>query len=166
MSHVKEQSQRSPWRSTGYACEDYCFSWSPVLLVRIKGAQKLADKRLPGNPVVYADFMSKLCLCSWFIIYFMILNLNVWKDSNLRPFQLHVLSFTIHTLLDKVSDTLEPGKLDPCLQGLVEVRRNSNNLFMVVWSFMYVSRNSFSSSVSFENIFLPYLDSKTRMSRL
>lgn len=43
------------------------------------------------------------------------------RSSLTRGYQLHVLSFTIHTLLDKMSDSLEPGKLDPCLQGLVEV---------------------------------------------
>ena len=41
----------------------------------------------------------------------------------MNVFQLHVLSFTIHTLLDKMSDNLAAGELDPCLQGLVEVRR-------------------------------------------
>ena len=35
--------------------------------------------------------------------------------------QLHVLSYTLHTLLDKMSESLLPGDLDSSLQGLVEV---------------------------------------------
>ena len=42
-------------------------------------------------------------------------------------FQLHVLSFTLHTLLDKMSDNLSPGDLDSSLPGLVEVRTKDLN---------------------------------------
>lgn len=43
------------------------------------------------------------------------------RSSLTRGYQLHVLGFTIHTLLDKMSDNLAAGELDACLQGLVEV---------------------------------------------
>jgi len=43
------------------------------------------------------------------------------RSSLTRGYQLHVLSFTLHTLLDKMSDDLAPGDLDPSLQGFVEV---------------------------------------------
>ena len=36
-------------------------------------------------------------------------------------FQLHVLGFTLHTLLDQLSPTLSPGDLDHSLESIVEV---------------------------------------------
>lgn len=46
---------------------------------------------------------------------------NSRKRLILIYLQLHVLSYTLHTLLDKMSESLLPGDLDSSLQGLVEV---------------------------------------------
>ena len=48
---------------------------------------------------------------------------NSRKRLILIYLQLHVLSYTLHTLLDKMSENLLPGDLDSSLQGLVEVSR-------------------------------------------
>ena len=53
----------------------------------------------------------------------------VKKFSLFVFFQLHVLSFTLHRLLEKLSSSLNPGDLDPGLQDIVEVRVSPITLF-------------------------------------
>lgn len=52
-----------------------------------------------------------------------------YKILAFRFFQLHVLSFTLHRLLEKLSSSLNPGDLDPGLQDIVEVRVSPITLF-------------------------------------
>lgn len=40
-----------------------------------------------------------------------------------RGYQIHVLIFTVHALLNVLSEILVPGDLDPCLEDILEVRR-------------------------------------------
>lgn len=54
-----------------------------------------------------------------------------YKILAFRFFQLHVLSFTLHRLLEKLSSTLNPGDLDPGLQDIVEVRVSPLTFFKV-----------------------------------
>ena len=52
------------------------------------------------------------------------------KESLTRGYQLHVLGYSLHSLLHGVSSTLESGSLDPCLEVVNEVgvNRNSSSL--------------------------------------
>ena len=62
-----------------------------------------------------------LTLCLQVKCYYFMRLPNSRKRLILIYFQLHVLSYTLHTLLDKMSESLLPGDLDSSLQGLVEV---------------------------------------------
>lgn len=48
-----------------------------------------------------------------------------------------------------MSDSLDPGKMDPCLQGLVEVRRCSGNIFLFICWVDRVCVRLFACSVVF-----------------
>ncbi|KAF2862963.1 hypothetical protein K470DRAFT_255477 [Piedraia hortae CBS 480.64] len=43
------------------------------------------------------------------------------KRALQRGYQLHVLSFTVHSLLVKLCETCQPGDLDPCLSDLMSI---------------------------------------------
>lgn len=76
--------------------------------------------------IVAVAFVVVCLFCCWFFFYRKKKNRNLEKIYNYTIFfQLHVLGFTIHTLLDKMSDNLAAGELDACLQGLVEVTQGS-----------------------------------------
>ena len=62
-----------------------------------------------------------LTLCLQVKCYYFMRLPNSRKRLILIYIQLHVLSYTLHTLLDKMSESLLPGDLDSSLQGLVEV---------------------------------------------
>jgi U3 small nucleolar RNA-associated protein 20 len=47
--------------------------------------------------------------------------LNELRTSLARGYQLHVLSYTVHSILKSVEPTLSPGDLDYCLHNLVSV---------------------------------------------
>lgn len=39
----------------------------------------------------------------------------------LHRFQLHVLGYTVHTVLDNMVDKCEPGALDDCMEEMVNI---------------------------------------------
>ncbi|KAF2835700.1 hypothetical protein M501DRAFT_1060702 [Patellaria atrata CBS 101060] len=43
------------------------------------------------------------------------------RSALLRGYQLHVLSFTVHSILVSMSETLQPGDLDSCLNSIVTI---------------------------------------------
>ncbi|XP_064596875.1 small subunit processome component 20 homolog [Liolophura sinensis] len=47
--------------------------------------------------------------------------LKEMRSTLKRGYQLHVLSYTVHTILRNLSSQLTPGALDPCLTSLLEV---------------------------------------------
>ncbi|XP_068744813.1 small subunit processome component 20 homolog [Montipora capricornis] len=110
----------------------------PIILAAVKLLQALPERalhlHLPGllmrvcltltsraSDVRTAarDTLAKIMI-SLGIKYFPFM-LKELRSSLKRGYQLHVLSFTLHTLLDKMNDNLSPGDLDPTLKGLVEV---------------------------------------------
>lgn len=59
--------------------------------------------------------------------------LKALRTALQRGYQLHVLTYTLHTILVKLADQTKPGDLDYCLTDLVDVV--SINLWAVVWQY-------------------------------
>lgn len=91
----------------------------------------------------FGGWIVLLTLCLQVKCYFFMRLPNSRKRLILIYLQLHVLSYTLHTLLDKMSESLLPGDLDSSLQGLVEV--SCLFIFFLLWI----------SSPSLENLSSP-----------
>uniref|UniRef100_A0A915I2J9 U3 small nucleolar RNA-associated protein 20 C-terminal domain-containing protein n=1 Tax=Romanomermis culicivorax TaxID=13658 RepID=A0A915I2J9_ROMCU len=113
----------------------------PLALALIKLLQKLGDKYLEMN---LSNILAKICqmlksrsfdirettrkiLCSSaqclgpvYLPYIV----KEMKEILTRGYQVHVLTFTVHVLLDAMVDKLSPGDLDPCLDELIQIFNN------------------------------------------
>lgn len=65
------------------------------------------------------DTLKKICL-SLGAPYFPLV-LGEMRSVLLRGYQLHILGYTLHSLLEAIQDTLKVGNLDSCAEAIMEV---------------------------------------------